>query len=155
MTPGNVPSFIPCRRNDKIIIFSDVVFALRSYATALNRCVCVCVCVCMCVCVCVCLCALCVHVFVCMVSTQSNNRWMDGISSQFPPQNVLCRPFIDGQTVQSERMKVLQNFVHNPQLSTIFISKVTFFSPVLHLSCLVVMMWSLGRTIYVHFPCHV
>lgn len=58
------------RRNDKIIIFSDVVFALRSYATALNR------------------------------------------------------PFIDGQTVQSERMKVLQNFVHNPKLSTIFISKV-------------------------------
>eukprot|EP00731_Ephydatia_muelleri_P018733 Em0011g773a len=58
------------RRNDKIIIFSDVVFALRNYATALNR------------------------------------------------------PFIDGQTVQSERMKVLQNFVHNPQLSTIFISKV-------------------------------
>ena len=41
-----------CRRNDKIIIFSDVVFALRNYATALNRCVCMCVYVCVCVCVC-------------------------------------------------------------------------------------------------------
>ena len=34
------------------------------------------------------------------------------------------RPFIDGQTVQQERMKVLQNFVHNPLLNCIFISKV-------------------------------
>ena len=41
---------------------------------------------------------------------------MDSLLSQ--------RPFIDGQTVQQERMKVLQNFVHNPLLNCIFISKV-------------------------------
>ena len=29
--------FFVFRRNDKIIIFSDVVFALRNYAKALNR----------------------------------------------------------------------------------------------------------------------
>lgn len=58
------------RRNDKIIIFSDVVFALREYARHLKR------------------------------------------------------PFIDGQTSQHERMKVLDNFKHNAALSTILISKV-------------------------------
>jgi DNA excision repair protein ERCC-3 len=58
------------RRNDKIIIFSDVVFALRMYATKMDR------------------------------------------------------PFIDGQTAQKERMKILKNFRHNPQVNTIFISKV-------------------------------
>lgn len=59
------------RRNDKIMIFSDMVFSLRTYATKLDR------------------------------------------------------PFIDGQTPQKERMKILKNFRHNPQISTIFISKVT------------------------------
>lgn len=59
------------RRNDKIIIFSDVVFALRTYAKKLDR------------------------------------------------------PFIDGQTAQKERMKILKNFRHNPQVNTIFISKVS------------------------------
>lgn len=58
------------RRNDKIIIFSDVVFALRAYAKTMQR------------------------------------------------------AFIDGQTSQNERMNILQNFVHNPAVSTIFISKV-------------------------------
>ena len=38
--------------------------------------------------------------------------------------NVFLRPFIDGQTNQQERMKVLQNFKHNPLVNTIFISKV-------------------------------
>ncbi|XP_011409427.2 PREDICTED: TFIIH basal transcription factor complex helicase XPB subunit-like [Amphimedon queenslandica] len=36
----------------------------------------------------------------------------------------LDRPFIDGQTPQKERMKILKNFRHNPQVNTIFISKV-------------------------------
>ncbi len=58
------------RRNDKIIIFSDVVFALRTYARKLDR------------------------------------------------------YFIDGQTPQKERMQILRNFRHNPQVNTIFISKV-------------------------------
>lgn len=58
------------RRNDKIMIFSDVVFALRTYARKLDR------------------------------------------------------YFIDGQTSQKERMKILRNFRHNPQVNTIFISKV-------------------------------
>ncbi|XP_065905045.1 general transcription and DNA repair factor IIH helicase/translocase subunit XPB-like [Dysidea avara] len=58
------------RRNDKIIVFSDIVFALRSYAKKLNRC------------------------------------------------------FIDGQTPQNERMRIFQNFVYNPLVNTIFISKV-------------------------------
>lgn len=35
------------------------------------------------------------------------------------------RHFIDGQTAQNERMQILQNFVHNPNINTIFISKVT------------------------------
>ena len=60
------------RRNDKIIIFSDVVFSLRSYAKKLER------------------------------------------------------PFIDGQTAQKERLKILKNFRHNPSISTIFISKVSY-----------------------------
>ncbi len=34
------------------------------------------------------------------------------------------RPFICGQTTQQERMNVLQNFIHNPCVQTIFISKV-------------------------------
>ncbi|XP_065905052.1 general transcription and DNA repair factor IIH helicase/translocase subunit XPB-like isoform X2 [Dysidea avara] len=58
------------RRNDKIIVFSDIVFALRLYAKKLNRC------------------------------------------------------FIDGQTPQNERMRIFQNFVYNPLVNTIFISKV-------------------------------
>ncbi|XP_019861914.1 PREDICTED: TFIIH basal transcription factor complex helicase XPB subunit-like [Amphimedon queenslandica] len=58
------------RRNDKIMIFSDMVFPLRTYAMKLDR------------------------------------------------------PFIDGQTPQKERMKILKNFRHNPQVNTIFISKV-------------------------------
>ena len=37
----------------------------------------------------------------------------------------LDRPFIDGQTPQKERMKILKNFRHNPQVNTIFISKVS------------------------------
>ena len=34
------------------------------------------------------------------------------------------RPFIDGQTPQNERMRIFQNFVYNPMVNTIFISKV-------------------------------
>ena len=37
------------------------------------------------------------------------------------------RPFIDGQTPQNERMRIFQNFVYNPMVNTIFISKVTVF----------------------------
>ena len=58
------------RRKDKIIVFSDVVFSLRSYAIKMNK------------------------------------------------------PFIDGPTSQQERLRILQNFIHNPALNCIFISKV-------------------------------
>jgi len=58
------------RRNDKIIVFSDNVFALRHYAVKLNK------------------------------------------------------PFIYGPTSQGERLHIIQNFVHNPLVNTIFISKV-------------------------------
>ncbi|XP_043854029.1 general transcription and DNA repair factor IIH helicase subunit XPB [Dromiciops gliroides] len=58
------------RRNDKIIVFADNVFALKEYAIQLNK------------------------------------------------------PFIHGPTSQGERMKILQNFKHNPKINTIFISKV-------------------------------
>ncbi|XP_052095482.1 general transcription and DNA repair factor IIH helicase subunit XPB-like [Mytilus californianus] len=58
------------RRNDKIIVFSDNVFALKSYAIKLNK------------------------------------------------------PYLYGPTSQGERMQVLQNFVHNPKVNTIFVSKV-------------------------------
>lgn len=44
-------------------------------------------------------------------------------ASLFPPPS----HFIDGQTAQNERMQILQNFVHNPNINTIFISKVTLF----------------------------
>ena len=59
------------QRADKIIVFSDNVFALRHYAIKLNK------------------------------------------------------PFIDGPTHQTERMRILQNFKFNPLLCTVFISKVT------------------------------
>ena len=36
----------------------------------------------------------------------------------------VLRPFIDGQTPQNERMRIFQNFVYNPMVNTIFISKV-------------------------------
>lgn len=58
------------RRNDKIIVFADNVFALKEYAIRLNK------------------------------------------------------PYIYGPTSQGERMQILQNFKHNPQINTIFISKV-------------------------------
>ncbi|CAI4230565.1 unnamed protein product [Auanema sp. JU1783] len=58
------------RRNDKIIVFSDNVFALRRYAIEMNK------------------------------------------------------PFLYGETTQNERMKILQNFQHNPKVNTIFVSKV-------------------------------
>lgn len=58
------------RRNDKIIVFSDNVFALKSYAIKLNK------------------------------------------------------PYLYGPTSQGERMQILQNFVHNPKVNTIFVSKV-------------------------------
>ncbi|XP_063690957.1 general transcription and DNA repair factor IIH helicase subunit XPB-like isoform X2 [Bolinopsis microptera] len=58
------------QRSDKIIVFSDNVFALRHYAIKLNK------------------------------------------------------PFIDGPTHQTERMRILQNFKFNPLLCTVFISKV-------------------------------
>lgn len=51
------------RRNDKIIIFSDNVFALKYYATKMGR------------------------------------------------------PFLYGPTGQAERMQILQNFQHNPNVS--------------------------------------
>lgn len=58
------------RRGDKIIVFSDNVFALTAYARKLNK------------------------------------------------------PFIYGPTHQVERMRILQNFQHNPAVNTIFLSKV-------------------------------
>jgi len=58
------------RRNDKIIVFSDNVFALKEYALQMNK------------------------------------------------------PYIFGDTSQSERMKVLNNFQCNPKVNTIFVSKV-------------------------------
>jgi DNA excision repair protein ERCC-3 len=58
------------RRGDKIIVFSDNVFALKAYALKLRK------------------------------------------------------PFIYGPTSQVERMRVLQQFRSNPQLNTIFLSKV-------------------------------
>ncbi|XP_030829928.1 general transcription and DNA repair factor IIH helicase subunit XPB-like [Strongylocentrotus purpuratus] len=58
------------QRNDKVIVFSDNVFALKHYAIAMGR------------------------------------------------------PYIYGPTSQGERMQILQNFQHNPAVSTIFISKV-------------------------------
>ncbi|CAH8429246.1 unnamed protein product [Dicrocoelium dendriticum] len=58
------------RRNDKIIVFSDNVFALKYYATKMGR------------------------------------------------------PYLYGPTSQAERMQVLQNFQHNPNVPAIFVSKV-------------------------------
>uniref|UniRef100_A0A1I8F343 General transcription and DNA repair factor IIH helicase/translocase subunit XPB n=1 Tax=Macrostomum lignano TaxID=282301 RepID=A0A1I8F343_9PLAT len=58
------------RREDKIIVFSDNVFALKYYANALNK------------------------------------------------------PYLYGPTSQTERMYVLKNFQNNPQVNTIFVSKV-------------------------------
>ncbi|XP_041366726.1 general transcription and DNA repair factor IIH helicase subunit XPB-like [Gigantopelta aegis] len=58
------------RRNDKIIVFADNVFALKHYAIALGK------------------------------------------------------PYLYGPTSQDERLQILQNFVHNPKVNTIFVSKV-------------------------------
>ncbi|RLV90925.1 DNA repair helicase RAD25 [Spathaspora sp. JA1] len=58
------------KRGDKIIVFSDNVYALQEYALKLGK------------------------------------------------------PFIYGSTPQSERMKILQNFQHNDEINTIFLSKV-------------------------------
>ncbi|CAH8871103.1 unnamed protein product [Trichobilharzia szidati] len=58
------------RRNDKIIVFADNVFALKYYATKMGR------------------------------------------------------PFLYGPTGQAERMQILQYFQHNPNVPTIFVSKV-------------------------------
>ncbi|CAH8610133.1 unnamed protein product [Heterobilharzia americana] len=58
------------RRNDKIIVFADNVFALKYYATKMGR------------------------------------------------------PFLYGPTGQAERMQILQNFQHNPNVPAIFVSKV-------------------------------
>ncbi|KAF1954074.1 TFIIH basal transcription factor complex helicase-like protein XPB subunit [Byssothecium circinans] len=58
------------RRGDKIIIFSDNVFALRKYALKLQK------------------------------------------------------AFIYGDTPQNERMRILENFQHNPDVNTIFLSKI-------------------------------
>ncbi|GAA39781.2 TFIIH basal transcription factor complex helicase XPB subunit [Clonorchis sinensis] len=58
------------RRNDKIIVFSDNVFALKYYAMKMGR------------------------------------------------------PYLYGPTSQAERMQVLQNFQHNPNVPAIFVSKV-------------------------------
>ncbi|EGV65247.1 DNA repair helicase RAD25 [Yamadazyma tenuis] len=58
------------KRGDKIIVFSDNVYALQEYALKLGK------------------------------------------------------PFIYGATSQQERMKILQNFQHNDQVNTIFLSKV-------------------------------
>ena len=58
------------RRNDKIVVFSDNVFALREYAIKMGK------------------------------------------------------PYIYGPTSQGERLHILQNFIHNPKVNTIFISKV-------------------------------
>ncbi|KGQ82894.1 DNA repair helicase RAD25 [Candida albicans P37005] len=58
------------KRGDKIIVFSDNVYALQEYALRLGK------------------------------------------------------PFIYGSTPQQERMKILQNFQHNDQINTIFLSKV-------------------------------
>ena len=36
----------------------------------------------------------------------------------------LNKPYLYGPTSQGERMQILQNFVHNPKVNTIFVSKV-------------------------------
>ncbi|XP_076799627.1 general transcription and DNA repair factor IIH helicase/translocase subunit XPB-like [Clavelina lepadiformis] len=58
------------QRNDKIVVFSDNVFALKEYAIRMGK------------------------------------------------------PYIYGPTTQGERLQILQNFMHNPKVNTIFISKV-------------------------------
>ena len=75
-------------------MFSDIVFALRAYAKKFGKYV---------------------HSLFLLVQ---------GFSKYNMLYCAHCRPFIDGQTVQAERMKILQNFVHNPALNCIFISKV-------------------------------
>ena len=35
------------------------------------------------------------------------------------------KPYIYGPTTQGERLQILQNFIHNPKVNTIFISKVS------------------------------
>ena len=35
------------------------------------------------------------------------------------------RPYLYGPTSQNERLHILQNFVHNPKVNTIFVSKVS------------------------------
>lgn len=57
-------------RNDKIVVFSDNVFALKEYAVKMGK------------------------------------------------------PYIYGPTTQGERIQILQNFIHNPKVNTVFISKV-------------------------------
>lgn len=35
------------------------------------------------------------------------------------------KPFLYGETGQTERMRILQNFQYNPKVNTIFVSKVS------------------------------
>lgn len=60
-------------RGDKVIVFSDNIFALKTYATKLKK------------------------------------------------------PFIYGPTTHAERTRILHSFKHNPQVNTVFLSKVTYF----------------------------
>lgn len=90
------------RRNDKIIVFADNVFALKEYAIRLNK-----------------------HVFFFPLrSTISVILFLCAILFLLLLFCSFSRPFIYGPTSQGERMQILQNFKHNPKINTIFISKV-------------------------------
>lgn len=90
------------RRNDKIIVFADNVFALKEYAVRLNK----------------------------WVFTLWLNQHFVFVENTFFMCSFLffsiflSRPYIYGPTSQGERMQILQNFKHNPKINTIFISKV-------------------------------
>nr|KAF6277296.1 ERCC excision repair 3, TFIIH core complex helicase subunit [Pipistrellus kuhlii] len=105
------------RRNDKIIVFADNVFALKEYAVRLNN---------------------------LQVSARREEAHLAAGSGashcssfRYSASPVCCRPrplprplatcsqfYIYGPTSQGERMHILQNFKHNPKINTIFISKV-------------------------------
>lgn len=88
------------RRNDKIIVFADNVFALKEYAIRLNK-----------------------YAFP-FRKRQTLNLFRNLLFVPLLRSFVFPRPFIYGPTSQGERMQILQNFKHNPKINTIFISKV-------------------------------
>jgi hypothetical protein len=101
-------------RGDKVIVFSDNVFALEVIATSITQ-----------------------------ASSSFNACCARSLTRNKAYAKKLGKSFIHGGTPEGERLRILSRFQHDPQLNTIFLSKVSLYPSLTQGHR--VLMTSLGR----------